>query len=68
MLFKNFSFKIGCLHRSGIQLNANGFKTPWASQEMFDKYEEKATCFVDQYSNYTVDIKSKDGQYIKVNS
>ncbi|XP_076238923.1 neprilysin-11-like [Calliopsis andreniformis] len=69
--YGNIGFTIGHelshnFDNEGIRLDANGSETAWISQELLYKYEKKLTCVVNQYSNYTLNIKGKHGQLIKL--
>lgn len=39
---------------SGREFDKDGNRIPWWSPETIDKFNERKTCIVDQYSNYTV--------------
>lgn len=62
-----FTWNSSDLLHLGIQFNTEGYKTAWVSEEVFDEYEERAECFVEQYDNYTLDVKDKHGHHVKVN-
>ena len=40
--------------RSGRQYDKVGNVSPWWSKETIEAFDERAQCFVDMYSNYTV--------------
>nr|XP_012141945.1 PREDICTED: neprilysin-11-like [Megachile rotundata] len=54
------------LDNEGIKFDKDGYKVSWSSHNAAEEYEKKAACFVDQYDNYTLDIKDKSGHQIKV--
>ena len=39
---------------SGRQFDKNGNQIPWWTDETIEKFINRKTCIVDQYSNYTV--------------
>jgi predicted metalloendopeptidase len=39
---------------SGRQFDKDGNRIPWWTDETIEKFVERKTCIVDQYSNYTV--------------
>ena len=39
---------------TGRQFDKDGNRIPWWSDETIEKFIERKTCIVDQYSNYTV--------------
>ncbi|XP_054002612.1 neprilysin-4-like isoform X1 [Hylaeus anthracinus] len=54
------------LDNEGIQYDTDGYKTSWISQDVLDEYEDRATCFINQYGNYTLDSMDQDGNHIQL--
>ncbi|XP_017877893.1 neprilysin-like isoform X2 [Ceratina calcarata] len=50
----------------GIQFDKNGYKISWPSRFASTEYEERSMCFVDQYGNYTLDIRDDKGKHIRL--
>lgn len=44
----------------------DGHISSWISQDEIDEYNERATCFVDQFNNYTLDLQYEDGEPVQV--
>nr|XP_033333845.1 membrane metallo-endopeptidase-like 1 isoform X1 [Megalopta genalis] len=50
----------------GIKFDVDGYKSGWISQDVMDEYEERATCFVNQFSNYTLNVTDEEGNYLQL--
>ncbi|XP_076288513.1 membrane metallo-endopeptidase-like 1 isoform X1 [Lasioglossum baleicum] len=50
----------------GIKFDANGYKSGWISRNIMDKYEDRATCFVYQFGNYTLDVLDEHGDNVQL--
>ncbi|KZC09919.1 Membrane metallo-endopeptidase-like 1 [Dufourea novaeangliae] len=50
----------------GIRFDTDGYKSDWISSDAMQKYEERATCFVKQFGNYTLDVLDEHGKKIKL--
>ena len=56
----------GC-DETGIELDKDGNKIPWESHNALEGYDQRANCFVDQYSNYILHISNDTKEDIKLN-
>ncbi|XP_076238922.1 endothelin-converting enzyme homolog [Calliopsis andreniformis] len=50
----------------GIRYDEGGVKSDWISKEVFDGFENRTSCFVDQYDNYILDVKDENGENVQV--
>ncbi|XP_031846127.2 membrane metallo-endopeptidase-like 1 isoform X1 [Nomia melanderi] len=50
----------------GIKYDVDGYMSSWISQDIIDEYNERASCFVDQFNNYTLDVEDENGEPVQV--
>ncbi|XP_043251661.1 endothelin-converting enzyme homolog [Colletes gigas] len=50
----------------GILYDAEGYKSEWIPQEVLDEYENRTTCYINQYDDYTLDVLDENGTYIQL--
>jgi endothelin-converting enzyme len=58
---------IHAFDNNGRQFDAEGRLHDWWSKETADAFQSKATCFVDQYSNYSVEGPSNERVFVNGN-
>ncbi|XP_076628977.1 neprilysin isoform X2 [Colletes latitarsis] len=50
----------------GILYDMEGYKSEWIPQEVLDEYENRTTCYINQYNDYTLDVLDEYGKHIQL--